>query len=404
MTVTSDYPTTKWVGLTIVGPVDNTTTAALQASNWKTQNLGSPVSLDIINPDMGTWLVKVIQLQTLNTVEYTIASNYPIEEKPIIRIPECNDCHNQAAIDGAYTEFNIPDWNPGFAHADTNDDGTYDIQCRTCHDAMHNVNIKDCNYCHSIVPNNHPVVDPAFSQYTSQECLSCHGDPHYVNAPTMGPDCLNCHPDRNNSLFAGAKHSGIDGESGIVNNSDCWGCHNTDGAVNGSYLKYVDATDSNDDVYSNDNFSVCYNCHMAEQLLAAPQPDIFMRILLNTSLKIPLYNTTWGTNFYGDSWWKNDTDSNLHQFHLVELRAMGGVPSTGAYCAKCHQPHGTAGPALLVDNVNFSYLYQNGSIISNKDEWHLNYGGVISGFNGAEYQYCEPCHGSDNRYMRVPVV
>ncbi len=402
--VTSNSPSTKSITLSIVGAVDNTTTARLNSSRWKIQNLATPINLEVAEPDMGTWLVKVIQLQAGDEINYTIASNYPIEAKPIIKVPECNTCHNSTTSGGAYTELEIPDWSTGFAHTDIDNDGDYDVQCRMCHDAMHDIKNKGCQKCHTVAPTKHPMGDPAFSQYTPQECLVCHGDPHYVAPAQMRADCLTCHPDRNNSLFAGSKHSGIDGEAGVVDNSDCWGCHNTDGTVNGNYLKYIDAIDSSDDVYSNDNFSICFNCHAIEELLAVPQPDIFMRILLNTSLKIPLYNTTWSTNFYGDSWWKNSMDSNLHQFHLVELRAMGGLPSTGAYCAKCHAPHGTTKPALIVDNLNFSYLYQNGSVITSRDEWYPNYGGIINGFNGSQYQFCKPCHDSDNRYMRMSVV
>jgi len=158
-------------------------------------------------------------------INYTIKSTYPIERKDLPKIPECNDCHNSGASDGAFTTDQIPDWNPGFAHVDTNNDGAPDIQCRMCHDAMHDITVKNCRDCHTTAPINHPIQEPLFDQYTPAECLNCHGDPHVVTS-AGGTDCIACHSqDVNISLFG--RHGKINDSNlaGNVTNDDCWTCH-----------------------------------------------------------------------------------------------------------------------------------------------------------------------------------
>jgi hypothetical protein len=77
------------VALYVVGPVDNTTTA-LQGGPcgndacYIAQFL--PINLNIENPYKGKWLANVITIQK-KIVNYTITSSYPIERKPIIKIP-----------------------------------------------------------------------------------------------------------------------------------------------------------------------------------------------------------------------------------------------------------------------------------------------------------------------------
>jgi hypothetical protein len=204
--------------------VDNTTTA-LQDTYEKTQNLTTPLQINITNPYQGTWIAKIIQLQE-GTINYTITSNHLIERKPIIKIPECNACHNSSASGGAFTEYEIPEWNPGFAHTDMNGDGVFDVQCRMCHNSMHNITIRDCHNCHTAAPISHPISEPDFSQYTPAECLACHGDPHNVSL-AGGTDCVACHTpgDVNISLFA--RHANINTSDGVgvVSNFDCWTCH-----------------------------------------------------------------------------------------------------------------------------------------------------------------------------------
>lgn len=160
-------------------------------------------------------------------INYTVTSTYPIQGKDLPSTPECNTCHNSGSTGGAYTKDIIPNWNPGFAHTDTNGDGTLDIQCRMCHDSMHNIGIKTCQNCHTTAPTNHPIRDPAFSQYTPDQCLACHGDPHRVTLKG-GTDCIGCHVpgDVNTSKFA--RHANLntsDGGPNNVTNSDCWTCH-----------------------------------------------------------------------------------------------------------------------------------------------------------------------------------
>ncbi|SNQ59372.1 exported hypothetical protein [Candidatus Methanoperedens nitroreducens] len=234
--------TTKSIELYVIGPVDNTTTALQGTCNSDggcdiTQSLATPINLDIINPYTGTWLVKLTQLQE-GEVNYTITSNYPVQKKPIIQIPECSDCHNPSAIGNAYTRYDIPAWNPGFAHADVNGDGARDIQCRMCHDPMHEITVKGCRNCHTTAPVNHPVAEPQFSQYTINQCLACHGDPHNVSV-TGGDTCIECHGTNytgenpvavttlvNISAFNESIHQEINATPpDTLNNIDCWSCH-----------------------------------------------------------------------------------------------------------------------------------------------------------------------------------
>ncbi|MCX9083185.1 MAG: cytochrome c3 family protein, partial [Candidatus Methanoperedens sp.] len=99
-------------------------------------------------PQTGKWILEVYGYDLLNwigtfkpSINYTINSTHPIQQKDLPAIPECNSCHNSNGIGNAYTTDSIPDWNPGFAHVDINNDGNFDIQCRMCHNAMHEITI-----------------------------------------------------------------------------------------------------------------------------------------------------------------------------------------------------------------------------------------------------------------------
>ncbi len=244
MVVTADN-TAQSTALYVIGPVDNTT-AKLQATGtncnpygypcYKVQSLATPLYTNISNPFIGTWIVKLIQLQE-GKIDYTISSNYPIERKPIIKIPECKECHNSGTTGDAYTKYEIPDWNPGFAHADTNNDDTLDVQCRACHDSTHKVSIKNCQDCHTKVLIGHSIVEPEFSQYTTDQCLKCHGDPHKV--VVGGGSCIGCHGTNytgadaiaintlvNISSFNSSIHKNVNSTPiDTINDDDCWTCH-----------------------------------------------------------------------------------------------------------------------------------------------------------------------------------
>jgi len=152
---------------------------------WILQVYGYNLTYDF--PGWNTW-GGVLQ----PPINYTVNSTYPIQKKDLPSTPECNNCHNSTASGAANTKYEIPDWNPGFAHTDTNKDGNLDIQCRMCHDTMHNIGIKICQNCHTSAPTNHPISDPSFSSYKPIECLACHGDPHRVTL-TGGTECIACH-------------------------------------------------------------------------------------------------------------------------------------------------------------------------------------------------------------------
>lgn len=246
--------------LYVLGPVDNTTTALQGPCGGDPCSRIStlPMDMSIPGPYIGTWLVKVTLLQEGGKVDYTILSNYPIERKPIIKIPECKDCHNSNGQGGAYTTLEIPNWNPGFAHADTNDDGILDIQCRTCHNTMHDAETKNCRDCHATAPTGHIIEEPQFSQYTMSQCLQCHGDPHAVKSG--GDACIECHGTNytgaapsveytfvdigayNSSVHTNVNNTPID----TINNDDCWSCH---------YNKDMERT----------NIKKCRDCHRKPQ-------------------------------------------------------------------------------------------------------------------------------------------
>lgn len=229
LSITINGDNTDSIELYSIGPVDNTSKALQGPCGGNpcdvAGSLASPINMNIPYPYIGTWIVKIIKLQE-GTVNYSISSNYPIERKPIIKIPECNSCHNPGGAGKANTIDDIPNWNPGFAHADSNNDGNLDVQCRMCHDAMHNIIIKDCHTCHSTAPLNHPIKEPIFSQYTPSQCLECHGDPHKVTS-AGGTDCIACHSPDDVNISKFARHANIntsDG-TGVVTNNDCWTCH-----------------------------------------------------------------------------------------------------------------------------------------------------------------------------------
>jgi len=247
ITITGEE-TNKTISLYTIGPVDNTTTGLMGPCPGGDlceviQSLQTPLNLNISGPYNGTWIAKIIQRQE-GPINYTISSSYPIQKKPIIRIPECNSCHNLNGVGKAFTADQIPDWNPGFAHVDINNDGTLDIQCRMCHDAMHNITIKDCHNCHPAATVNHPVKEPIFTQYTSGQCLECHGDPHEVTS-AGGTDCIACHNPADVNISLVGRHANINYTDGAGNttNNDCWTCH---------YQKDMDR----------DHVHLCDSCHL----------------------------------------------------------------------------------------------------------------------------------------------
>ncbi|MDW7777082.1 MAG: cytochrome c3 family protein [Methanosarcinales archaeon] len=199
------------------------------------------------SPLSGKWILAVygydLQLPGIlqPPINYTINSTYPIQQKALPRIPECNNCHNSTAIGGANAKHEIPDWNPGFAHVDTNNDGTLDIQCRMCHNAMHNIIIRACQNCHTSVPPLHPIEEPEFFELNQSQCLECHGDPHEV----LG-SCVSCHEaisPTNLTLNLG-QHALLNGTLEIED-EDCRTCHFApfpmiQGAVNANNTYYCE--------------------------------------------------------------------------------------------------------------------------------------------------------------------
>ncbi|VVB89207.1 Cytochrome c7 c [uncultured archaeon] len=324
ITITGEN-TTKNVELYTIGPVDNTATALQGPCGGNpcntVQSLSTPINMNITGPFMGTWIVKLIQLQD-GEIKYTISSNYPIQRKPIIRIPECNSCHNPGATGKAFTTDQIPDWNPGFAHADANGDGLPDVQCRMCHNAMHNITIKDCHTCHTTAPVNHPISEPSFSQYTQSQCLACHGDPHKVTA--AGGGCVGCHSSPgtryyvNTSLFG--RHTFISGADQNVTDEDCMGCHF--GAAN-----ITMSPDAGLGAANSSNTYFCEDCHSPDGRNPAQYNNISLQYR-----KSPDHGKT-------DCKWCHLTGDSQPRPLPGQLRYHPGGPvgtAAGKNCLSCH--------------------------------------------------------------------
>lgn len=261
-----------------------------------------PIQGDWILAVYGYDLIAGLEIGELQTaLNYTLNSTYPVQQKDLPRIPECNTCHNSGASGKEFTNHKIPNWNPGFAHVDTNNDGEFDIQCRMCHDAMHEITVRGCHNCHTIAPVNHPIKEPEFAQKTPAQCLECHGDPHEVTS-AGGTDCIACHSpsDVNISLFG--RHADINTSDGggNVTNYDCWTCH---------YQK--DMLRSN--VY------LCESCHN------------------NSSGIVPVTNT---------SLIKSDFMHGMITCKACHAPATPDIPNAAAYHLK-----GTAGPLGLVESI-----------------------------------------------------
>ena len=282
------------------------------------------------------WMGGVLQ----PPINYTVNSTHPIQRKDLPSTPECNNCHNSGATGGANTIYEIPDWNPGFAHVDTNNDSTLDVQCRMCHDAMHNITIKDCHNCHTTAPTTHPIKEPRFSEYTPAQCLECHGDPHRVTS-AGGTDCIACHAsttnDFNITAFGQGVHLNInktDG-NGLVNNSDCWTCH---------YQKDMDRL----------NIYTCVNCHVNGIVPEAPQITSHKPEKTNKSscgACHDLVKLNPGLNNIGLPY-PNITS------HYAQLPTV----TTPNYCDNCHGPD--ASSLFQAPYRNITSFYHNSSNVS----------------------------------------
>jgi len=207
------------------------------------------VTFDSGSPEKGTWVVRILARST-GKFNYTITSNYDIARKPVIHIPwNCSECHQASPPAGCEdakpeTGAAIPDWdNYGLAytHTDIDGDGSDDVTCRACHNALHDVGILDCVNCHQTPPGGHTSIFSNYLATTYKDCLRCHNDPHYEPERAAGGDCADCHlsggmnatgglPIIDRDGFFKSVHFNITGDFDSSNNSTismvCWGCHN----------------------------------------------------------------------------------------------------------------------------------------------------------------------------------
>lgn len=259
--------TTYGITLTLIGPMDNTSGLSdlNTGDSWEGTYFvpsidgqiifktgsdilfplgGLKVSTFTLAPSQGIWIARLFSWSTGST-NYTITSDDPIVEKPIIHIPwNCSECHNSSATGKTKANRAIPFWdNNGlsFAHTDFDDDSKGDVPCRSCHNSFHEIAILTCQECHNSPPPGHKDIVEGYDYPDAPylNCLSCHGDPHDIS-PGGGANCTDCHleggsytdwngPILNRTGFVNSSHYNITGDFNATNYSQisrvCWGCH-----------------------------------------------------------------------------------------------------------------------------------------------------------------------------------
>ena len=216
VTVVGDDPAYN-LTLSLIGPIDGTTLQDLNTSdNWRgtyyvpgvngsaSFATGSEIyrpqnatraKYTVLedDPQEGTWVARIFGWSE-GMINYTITSSHPIAHKPVIHIPwNCSECHNRNPppdCDGARTEIPIPNWDErgiAYAHADMGGgggSGGYDVPCRSCHNALHEVAILNCTDCHTLISGGHAGIPG----HIRKNCTTCHFEPHYkpwnVTSPT----------------------------------------------------------------------------------------------------------------------------------------------------------------------------------------------------------------------------
>lgn len=112
-------------------------------------------------------------------------TNNSVSDMPIKR---CYECHNNI-INADYIQNDTMSYSYDVIKTtNTVRSHNKEIPCIICHNSGHEIEIKRCQNCHITVPTNHMITEPQYSQYTNNECLSCHIDPHNIK---LG--CIDCH-------------------------------------------------------------------------------------------------------------------------------------------------------------------------------------------------------------------
>jgi len=172
---------------------------------------------------------------------------------------------------------------------------------------MHNITTKDCHFCHTVAPTNHPINEPIFSLYTQDQCLGCHGSLHNVSAGG-GADCVSCHDisggfapiDKRinvSSMKQGVHknlNNGTDNATLLTDQIDkaCWACHG-DG---------TEPSNGHPDNYRNP-YS-CENCHGQTSNLSYTNMSLISNL---TTRKVINHVPSPGTSQYASSVKNNST-------------------------------------------------------------------------------------------------
>ncbi|MDO9516648.1 MAG: S-layer protein domain-containing protein [Methanosarcinaceae archaeon] len=310
-----------------------------------------------VSPKPGKWIARIFS-RSPGTFNYTITSSHPIQEKPVIRIPwNCSECHNPDAsgtLAGANTLKSIPSWdNNGlsYSHTDINGDGKDDITCRSCHDSMHDISIRDCNSCHIQRPGGHTMSN--YFTMTYSECLGCHKEPHYEPESAAGGNCTDCHLEGGANVSAGlpmisdrfltSVHNNITGDYDDSNYSAismvCWGCHvnYTEQLIDPSHTKPVSELPSCEDCHFNNTpFNGIYLRKIPPIQIIEHQPmgeDIKTNISVGcidchnlTDMKVTGAPTT-GTALYSVSHYAKN---------YTAISSLRSTTNTTDYCTSCH--------------------------------------------------------------------
>ncbi|MFQ6088872.1 MAG: hypothetical protein ACE5K0_08235, partial [Candidatus Methanofastidiosia archaeon] len=165
-----------------------------QASDYNTSGV---LNLNVTGLSTGIYVLDVVNYNNV-AVEYTISSSHPI--KRVIKVPyQCSQCHPISSTAA------IPNWDrfgASFTHryqtsGHTPTDGH--VQCRFCHGSFHSIKPLSsftCQSCHASPPTlrfddnssmTHPIQNPSYSSMDYKGCLSCHQDPHILQAQGAGP-------------------------------------------------------------------------------------------------------------------------------------------------------------------------------------------------------------------------
>lgn len=223
---------------------------------------------------------------------------------------------------------------------------TGDALCFECHSdvqgalakkSVHAAIDEGCTSCHDPHGAAHPKL---LAETGGALCFQCHDDvAEQVKAPVVhqaaveGRACASCHSphasDQEKLLLAPERETCVGCHDQLITpamtlvhkpiaEGKCTPCHQPHG---GRYAKLLNEEfpDQPYVAYADTEFALCFSCHNRDLLRYA--------------------DTSFATKF-------RDGERNLHYLHVNN-------PKKGRSCVLCHNVHGSAGPSLIADSVQF---------------------------------------------------